>query len=253
MKENELSRSPQAVRPQHQLAQNSDQKQNDHEPNSSHSKRELREFLRAAARIKPLGTWSLARKAAINFKSEDAGSALPLTPTQWTEFKDQLSQAQSLGIFAAQPEWNEPSEMELTLTKILGGKHPPFAYPRATGTNGEMEFAVCSLAQTVAEKNQRWRSAPAKAPASLPDFVFVPGLLMDSLGNRLGHGQGFFDRYLQKHPKARRIGTIHSRFVVEELSNNWIEKHDQTMEILWTERGIYQTPNSALIHKEHKS
>jgi 5-formyltetrahydrofolate cyclo-ligase len=110
-----------------------------------------------------------------------------------------------------------------------------------------MEFGICSLKETTRE-GLKSRAAPSKAPAVQPDIIFIPGTCMDSLGNRLGRGMGFYDRYLTKFSNARRIGTIHSRFVVEEFSNNWIEEHDQTLEVLWTESGIYQTPNFRL-HK----
>ncbi|MCX7632920.1 MAG: hypothetical protein N2Z22_06280 [Turneriella sp.] len=42
---------------------------------------------------------------------------------------------------------------------------------------------------------------------AIPDFVIVPGLLVDPQGNRLGRGGGFYDRYLREKqvPLPRRI------------------------------------------------
>ena len=37
------------------------------------------------------------------------------------------------------------------------------------------------------------------------DCIVTPFLAVDKQGNRLGYGGGYYDRYFQKHPKAKRI------------------------------------------------
>jgi hypothetical protein len=213
------------------------------------SKRDVRAFLNASLRIRNLAPWTLALKP----KPEAAAFSRALNSAQWSEFLAELSSSNALGLFVGVEAWAEVQNLEMTLRKILGPKCPHFSYPRlksdssvVSSTDRTMEFALCDLKHTVAHSNDKtalqWKSAPADAPIIEPEVVFVPGLSMDTLGNRLGRGLGFYDRYLATHPHARRIGTIHSRFAVEEFSNHWIEKHDQPLEVLWTERGIYATP-----------
>jgi len=39
-----------------------------------------------------------------------------------------------------------------------------------------------------------------------PDVILVPLLAVDNAGNRLGYGKGFYDRFLNRYPKAQAIG-----------------------------------------------
>ncbi len=38
------------------------------------------------------------------------------------------------------------------------------------------------------------------------DVAVVPGMMFDALGNRLGRGKGYYDRFLKKIPNAHKIG-----------------------------------------------
>lgn len=68
-------------------------------------------------------------------------------------------------------------------------------------------------------------------------LVLLPGLAFDRKGNRLGYGKGFYDRYLSAHPSYHTMGIAFSVQCMEQLP---AQPHDQKVEILITEKGIYK-------------
>jgi len=57
------------------------------------------------------------------------------------------------------------------------------------------------------------------------DLVIVPGVAFDKKGNRLGRGEGYYDRFLKKLPqKTPKIGLAFDFQVVDCLP--CVEKHD---------------------------
>jgi 5-formyltetrahydrofolate cyclo-ligase len=49
------------------------------------------------------------------------------------------------------------------------------------------------------------------------DLILVPGLAFDEQGNRLGRGAGYFDRFLQHHSRAHKIGVAFKTQLVGRL------------------------------------
>lgn len=49
------------------------------------------------------------------------------------------------------------------------------------------------------------------------DVVIVPGMAFDPNGNRLGRGKGYYDRFLEQHPEAKRIGICYDFQYVSEI------------------------------------
>ncbi len=56
------------------------------------------------------------------------------------------------------------------------------------------------------------------------DLVLVPGLGFDRKGGRLGHGKGYFDKFLRKVKRAEKIGIAFREQILEKIP---LEKHDQ--------------------------
>jgi 5-formyltetrahydrofolate cyclo-ligase len=66
--------------------------------------------------------------------------------------------------------------------------------------------------------------------------ILVPGLGFTREGGRLGRGAGFYDRLLERHPSALRVGIAFSRQVRGELPE---DEHDQRMDMLLTDDGMF--------------
>jgi len=75
-----------------------------------------------------------------------------------------------------------------------------FLYPRANFDKTEME-AIEVNADTAFEKNPRNIHEPMDGTvtdAGLIDMVFVPLVIFDTKGYRVGYGKGFYDKFLKQ-------------------------------------------------------
>ena len=64
------------------------------------------------------------------------------------------------------------------------------------------------------------------------DLVFVPGTAFDRVGNRLGQGGGYYDRFLEK-TCALRVGVCHDEALMDRVPS---EEYDSMMDAVITPR-----------------
>lgn len=95
-----------------------------------------------------------------------------------------------------------------------------------------------------AKKNTPWRKGrygiwepmgQVHDPTSI-DVVLVPCVAFDAKCHRLGHGGGYYDRYLPACPQAKYIAVAFEAQRMEEVNTDC---HDQTMDLVVTEQAIY--------------
>ncbi len=75
---------------------------------------------------------------------------------------------------------------------------------------------------------------------SLPelDVVLVPGLVFDPSGNRIGYGEGYYDRYLSSRPTE--VGTVGLCFEKQVMDTTLpVDNHDVAVDRVVTEDGIH--------------
>ncbi|MBE6569748.1 MAG: 5-formyltetrahydrofolate cyclo-ligase [Ruminococcaceae bacterium] len=68
---------------------------------------------------------------------------------------------------------------------------------------------------------------------------FVPGLVYDKSGFRLGYGKGFYDRYLSNFSGCT-IGVVYSDYILPTVPRG---RFDVSVDILLTEKGVKVTKN----------
>ena len=73
-----------------------------------------------------------------------------------------------------------------------------------------------------------------------PDILFIPLVAFDKKLNRLGYGGGFYDRYIEKISKKKKIFKIGLAFSFQELKNIPVNKYDKKLDIIITEKDILQ-------------
>lgn len=75
----------------------------------------------------------------------------------------------------------------------------------------------------------------------LLDAVIVPCVAFDGQGRRLGHGAGYYDRYL---PHCIHACCAAAAFEAQKLAQVCVNDLDIAMDIVVTEDRIYRLPNS---------
>lgn len=106
-------------------------------------------------------------------------------------------------------EQNEPNT--LLFTNYLRHVIPGFqlAYPISDFSHQTMQ-AVATDQHTIYRPNSYQIMEPANGthlPAQALDMILLPLIICDRLGNRVGYGGGFYDRYLADcRPEVLKIG-----------------------------------------------
>ena len=68
--------------------------------------------------------------------------------------------------------------------------------------------------------------------------MIVPLVGFDRNKFRLGYGGGFYDRYISRVSKFKKVITIGFAFSFQELQTVPINKFDQKLDIILTDKGI---------------
>ena len=107
----------------------------------------------------------------------------------------------------------------------------PITYP-----HGLMEAAVPDAPDAFVKGKFDILSPDPKRSRIIPpeeiDVVLIPCVGFDEAGNRLGHGGGYYDRYLPRCPRAAKILVA---FEAQRLDSVCAGENDVAMDIIVTE------------------
>ena len=79
---------------------------------------------------------------------------------------------------------------------------------------------------------------PYKTKKIYPDILLVPLVAFDSYNYRLGYGGGYYDRYIQKIKKIKKILIIGMAFSFQEVKVLPTNKYDKKLDFIFTENYI---------------
>ena len=79
---------------------------------------------------------------------------------------------------------------------------------------------------------------PVSSRIFYPDILLIPLVAFDSNLNRLGYGGGFYDRYIQKIEKIKKIIKIGLAFSFQRTSSIPINQYDKRLDFIITEKEI---------------
>jgi len=79
---------------------------------------------------------------------------------------------------------------------------------------------------------------PVSSKIIYPDILLVPLVAYDSNLNRLGYGGGFYDRYIEKIEKIKKVIKIGLAFSFQKISSIPTNQYDKTLDFIVTEKEI---------------
>jgi 5-formyltetrahydrofolate cyclo-ligase len=81
---------------------------------------------------------------------------------------------------------------------------------------------------------------PVSSKIFYPDILLVPLVAYDSSLNRLGYGGGYYDRYIEKIDKIKKVTKIGLAFSFQKISSIPITQYDRKLDFIFTEKEILQ-------------
>ena len=81
---------------------------------------------------------------------------------------------------------------------------------------------------------------PVSSKIFYPDILLVPLVAYDHSLNRLGYGGGYYDRYIEKIEKIKKVIKIGLAFSFQKISSIPINQYDKKLDFIVTEKEIIQ-------------
>ena len=79
---------------------------------------------------------------------------------------------------------------------------------------------------------------PMSSKIFYPDILLVPLVAYDSSLNRLGYGGGYYDRYIEKIDKIKKVTKIGLAFSFQRILSIPIDQYDKRLDFIVTEKEI---------------
>jgi 5-formyltetrahydrofolate cyclo-ligase len=79
---------------------------------------------------------------------------------------------------------------------------------------------------------------PVSSKIFYPDILLVPLVAYDVSLNRLGYGGGYYDRYIEKIEKVKKVIKIGLAFSFQKISSIPINQYDKRLDFIVTEKEI---------------
>ncbi len=127
---------------------------------------------------------------------------------------------------------------DLDILNFLRNKRAKISLP-IIRENNQMDFFEWKNKDPL-KINKYGIAEPTSGKKIYPDIIFVPLVAYDENLNRLGYGGGFYDRYLEKITKFKKILKIGLGFSYQKLKKIPINNYDKKLDLVITEKKIIQ-------------
>ena len=132
-----------------------------------------------------------------------------------------------------------PSNFEiddLDILELLEKKDYKISLP-VIKKNNQMDFFEWSNNDSL-KVNKFGIPEPVSSKVLYPDILLIPLVGYDNNLNRLGYGGGFYDRYIQKIEKIKKVIKIGLAFSYQKLKSVPTNQHDKKLDFIITEKEI---------------
>ena len=125
---------------------------------------------------------------------------------------------------------------DLEILRLLEKKNYKISLP-IIKKNNQMDFFKWSRNDPL-KINKYGIPEPVSSKIFYPDILLVPLVGYDNYFNRLGYGGGFYDRYIEKIEKIKKVIKIGLAFSYQKLKNIPINHNDKKLDFIITEKEI---------------
>ena len=126
----------------------------------------------------------------------------------------------------------------LEILKLLEKKNYKISLPKIKKKN-QMNFFEWSFDDPLSI-NKYGIPEPISKKIIHPDVLIIPLVAFDNELNRLGYGGGYYDRYIAKSFKKKRIIKIGIAYSFQKLNKIPINKYDIRLDYIITEEKFYK-------------
>ena len=103
--------------------------------------------------------------------------------------------------------------------------------------NNQMDFFESSI-KNLFQVSKFGIPEPIQSKKIFPDVILVPLVAFDDKKYRLGYGGGYYDRYIEKIQKMKKILTIGLAFSFQKIKKIPLTKYDKKLDFILTEKYI---------------
>ena len=126
----------------------------------------------------------------------------------------------------------------LKILKKLDQNNIQISLPKIKNNN-QMEFFKYSFKDPMF-LNKYGIPEPINKKKVIPDLIFVPLVAFDKNLYRIGYGGGYYDRYIKKIHKKKKIIKIGFAFSFQKVNKIPADNFDQKLDAVITENKLYK-------------
>ena len=176
---------------------------------------------------------SKIRSKILKFRKKNFNKNLKINLDKFISFlKTNIQNAKKIGGYY--PSNYEIDDLEIL--DVLDKKNFKISLP-IVKKNNQMNFYSWSKKDPL-KVNKFGIPEPVSSKILYPDILLVPLVGYDKNLNRLGYGGGFYDRYIEKIDKIKKVTKIGLAFSYQKIKSVPIDQYDKKLDFIITEKEI---------------